>query len=235
MCGADHNSSQGDDVTDTQTILANKTSLLEEFFKRYDFRLPIDLTPSDSTLTMVARAHNRRSPEFIPLSRVTCAAETRDIQTDPIRIKGTNGDLLLGPSKTMSKKSSEFLKSSETFIFAVKILMRAYVLVSCADSRDNMWCPLQSALKHILAVEHQSRAASRVFPGLHPGITEAEMSVRREWHSVGQAEPTLSLAALIELVGQRHSIWPILSELRHVNPREPPRQKGKGKGSEQLF
>ena len=223
-------------MTDTQTILAKKTDLLEEFFKRYDFRLPLELTPSDATLTVIARAHKRKSAEFIPLSRVASASDNREIQTDPIRIKGTNGDLLLDPSKTLTRKNSDFMKTSETFIYAVKVLMHGYVLCSCAEPRDSMWCPLQSAMKHILAVETQSRAASRMLTGLHPRIPEAEMAVRREWHNIGQAEPTLSLAALIELVGQRHSIWPILSELRPVNPRNRDREpKGKGKGNTGLL
>ena len=127
------------------------------------------------------------------------------------------------------------MKPNDAFIFAVKVLMRSYVLVSCAEPRETTRRPLQSAVKYVTLVENQIIACARAHTGLHPRISEAEMAVRREWHSIGQAEPTLSLAALIELVGQRHSIWPILSELRHVSAREPPRQKGKGKGTELLF
>ena len=187
-------------------------------------------------MTIVARARKRRSAEFIPLSRVTSAAESRDAQTDPIRIKGAKWRFTARPIENVVKENTEFMETSETFIYAVKVLMHTYVLVSCADSRDTMWCPLQSALKHILTVEQQSRAASRAIGGLRPRITEAEMSVRREWHSIGQAEPSLSLAALIELVGQRHSVWPILSELKPLMPRDRgSRDKGKGKGNTELF
>ena len=89
------------------------------------------------------------------------------------------------------------MKSNDAFNFALKILMRSYVLVSCAEPRETMWRPLQSAVNYITLVGNQIRASDRVHIGLHPRITEAEMSVRREWHSIGQAEPALSLAALI--------------------------------------
>ena len=205
------------------------------FFKRYDWRLPLDLTPSDSTFQIIARAHKRRSAEFIPLSRVTSAADIRDVQVDHIRIKGTNGDLLLDPSKTLSKKNAEFTKSTDAFVFTVKLLMYSYVLVSCADERADMWCPLQSAIKHITLVENHSRAAARLSSGLHPRIAEAEMAVRREWHAIGQAEPNLNLATLIELVSQRHSIWPLVSELKTIPPRQVPKGKGKGKFGGQSY
>ena len=214
-------------MTNNQTLSARKVELLQVFFQRYDWRLPLELTPSDSTFQVVARVRKRRSAEFIPLSRVSSAADIRDVQVGHIRIKGTNGDLLLDPSKTLSKKSTDFTKNTDAFNFSVKILMYAYVLASCGDEKADMWCPLQSAMKHITVVENHSRAAARVHTGLHPRIAEAEMAVRREWHAIGQAEPNLNLATLIELVSQRHSIWPIVSELRSVT--RPDKGKGKGK------
>ena len=216
---AGYSNTEGDDLTNNQTLLAKKVDLLEVFFNRYDWRLPLDLTPSDSTFQIVARVRKRRSAEFIPLSRVTSAADIRDVQVDHVRIKGTNGDLLLDPSKTLSKKNSEFTKSTDAFIFTVKLLMYSYALASCGDERADMWRPLQSAIKHITAVEAHSRAAARSHHGLHLRIAEAEMAVRREWHAIGQAEPTLNLATIIELVSQRHSIWPIVSELKSVQSR----------------
>ena len=137
----------------TRRYRPKKSELLEPFFQRYDWRLPIDLTPSDATFQILARAHKRRSAEFIPLSRVSSAAETRDVVVGHIRIKGANGDLLLDPSKSLTKRNGDFQKSNESFNFSVEILMYSYVLVSCADARDNMWCPLQSAAKHITSVE----------------------------------------------------------------------------------
>ena len=42
----------------------------------------------------------------------------------------------------------------------------------------------------------------------HPKIADAETTVRREWQRIGADDPTLSLAALVELVSHRYSIWP---------------------------
>ena len=95
------NPNNGDDVTDFQTIIAKKPELLETFFQRYDWRLPLDLTPRDPTFQLVSRVCKRRSGEFTPLSSsITSAAESRDVQIDPVRIKGANGELILGPSKS---------------------------------------------------------------------------------------------------------------------------------------
>ena len=93
------------DMTDNQALSPRKTDLLETFFKRYDWRLPLDLTPSDSAFRILARSHKRRIDEFVSISRVLWAAVPRDITVDHIRIKGANGDLLLDPSKSITKKN----------------------------------------------------------------------------------------------------------------------------------
>ena len=184
------------------------------FFARYAWRLPIELTPSDQTLDILIRVHKYRSAEFIPLSRVASLAENIDAQVDHIRIKGTNGDLLLGPSKSLSRRTSDFYRSPEAFAFAIRLLMHSYVLVSCADPPSEMRCPLQSAILHMNAVETFARARSRVFSGLRPKLPESEISVRQDWHRVSTAEPTLSLEAIIELVSRRHSIWPSIHAMK---------------------
>ena len=196
--------------------------LLEEFYRRYDWRLPVELTPSDSTFTLVARAHKKKSAEFIPLSRVTSLVDTKDTHGEHVRIKGTNGDLIFDPSKSLTKKNYDFNKSYESFNFAVRVLMYSYVLASCSEERGQMWCPLQSAVKHITTVEAHSRLGARVQYLLHPKVAEAEMTVRREWHRVGTEDPTLSLAALVEIVGQRYSIWPTVLDLQPVSRGRDP-------------
>ena len=158
-----------------------------------------------------------RSAEFIPLSRATSFAENKDVRVDHIRIKGTNGDLLLDPSKSLSRKTSDFNRDPDIFAFAIKLLMRAYVLVSCNDQPKGMWLPLQSAIKHINAVETFARACARVHYGLHPKLLEAEMSARKEWHRVATADPALSLEEIIELVSHRRSIWPPSLEIKPTN------------------
>ena len=86
--------------------------------------------------------------------------------------------------------------------------MCGYVLVSCAGERGRTWRPLQPTAQHIALVEQQPRAAARAHAGLHPRISEAEMTVRREWHVIIQSDPQFNLATIIELVSRRHSIRP---------------------------
>ena len=114
--------------------------------------LPVVLTPSDHTLTLIARAHRLKSIDFIPLSRATSSADAKDVRVDHIRIKGANGDLLLDPSKSLTRKNSDFNRIPGAFLFAVKLLMRTYVLVSRIEERGAMWRPLQAAVRHITAV-----------------------------------------------------------------------------------
>ena len=68
-----------------------------------------------------------------------------------------------------------------------------------------------------------------MFQGLHPRIADAEQAIRRELQAIAQAEPNLSLSTLIELVSQRHSIWPIVSELV-IPTHRMSGKKGGGKG-----
>ena len=98
-------SSPREEVTsDNQALCAQKGELLEEFFRRYDWRLPVELTPSDTTFALVARARKKRSAEFIPLSRVASLIEARDTHGDHVRIKGAHGDLIFDPSRSLTKK-----------------------------------------------------------------------------------------------------------------------------------
>ena len=133
---------EAETLNDSQ-VVSEKSELLEIFFFPYDWRLPAELTLSDQTLTLVARAHRLKSIEFNPtppLSRVASLADAKDVHVEHIRIKGTNGDLLLGPSKSLTRGNSDFNRSPGEFLFAVKLLMRTYVLVSRNDERDAMWC-----------------------------------------------------------------------------------------------
>ena len=69
--------------------------------------------------------------------------------------------------------------------------MYSYALAPCADSRDNMWRPIQSAVKHITIAGDQAIASARAHNVLHPRITEAEMAVRHEWHAIARPDPNI--------------------------------------------
>ena len=91
-------------------------------------------------------------------------------------------------------------------------MLLGYALVSAADPVP--WCSLDAAQKHIALVEAATRASARGHRAAHYRILEAEMPARNERVGVGQAEPNLNLSDIIELIVQRRSIWPILSELK---------------------
>ena len=67
----------GGDFPNNQTLSAKKVELLGVFFWRYDWGVPLELAPSDSTFQIIARARRRRIAEFIPLSRANSAADVR--------------------------------------------------------------------------------------------------------------------------------------------------------------
>ena len=92
------------ETIDNQALCAKKAELLNVFFKRYDWRLPVELTPSDHTFTLIARARRKRSAEFIPLSRVASLVDVKGTNEAHVRIKGTNGDLFFDPTRSLTRK-----------------------------------------------------------------------------------------------------------------------------------
>ena len=55
---------------------------------RYNLSLPLEIQPSDNTLLIVAKMHDRRPGGLIPLSKVSAASCTRDLKIGPTRIMG---------------------------------------------------------------------------------------------------------------------------------------------------
>lgn len=90
--------------------------------------------------------------------------------------------------------------------------MHGYALVSMAHRPGEEWCGLEPALRHVSTVANMSRANSKSPGDLHGRIMEAEYSVRTEWAELGQLQPGVSLGAIIDVVPQRRSIWPLVSE-----------------------
>ena len=97
--------------------------------------------------------------------------------------------------------------------------MRGCAIVSMADAPGEGRCNLEAALQHVSAVESLSRANSKSAGALHYRIMEAEAAVRSEWTKLGQAQPGGSLTAIIDVVSQRHAIWPLLSEFTKYTTR----------------
>ena len=198
------------------------------FSPRFSFSLPLEVQLSDNTLLIIARLHERRSGEFVPLSKVSAANDARDLKIEPTRIKGT--PFLVDTNATSSRHKSDFLASPESFLHAIRVLMNTYVLASVFDPPERMWCPLTAALAHVAVVEQMSRANSKANYALQQRLQEAEMSVRTEWTRVLQADPRLTLGDAIQIVGQRHSIWPLMSEFRTVKNVDAGKGTGKNKG-----
>ena len=146
---------------DNQALCETKTELLNVFFQRYDWRLPVELTTSDQSFILVVRSHRGNSSEFTPLSRVASMVDVKDTSGEHGRIKGTNGDLISDPTKSLTRRNTDFNLSDESFNFAARVLMYGYVLASCSEERNDIWRPLQSAMKHITSVEAHTRSGTR--------------------------------------------------------------------------
>ena len=224
------------DAGESQALGAKKAELFELFNQKYGYRLPIELIPGESTFSLLVRAHKAKSCEFIPLSRVSSASDGRsELSVEHVRIRGTNGDLLFDPTRSLTRRNNDFASSSDAFLHSLKLLMYGYVLVSCADPDGLAWCSMQAATRHLTAVETFSRLCARAQAGLHPKLLESEMSIRKEWHRIAISEPGLLLSDIIELVSQRHSMWPSMLDIRPANYKGrdqwQTREKGsKGKG-----
>ena len=228
-----HESRNGEaGAVDNQTAGCKKSDLLEIFFKKYGYRLPIETTPSDNTFSLVARARKNKSCEFSPLTRVTSAADARDIGMDHVRIKGNNGDFLFDPTRSLTRRNADFSSSAEAFLHAIRILMNSYAMASGNDPGGLMWSSLQAATRRITAAESCARACARSRQGVHPKLLECEMAVRKEWRRVATSEPGLLLSDIIELVIQRRSIWPTTFELKTAPPpgRDQYQYSRNGKG-----
>ena len=209
-----------------------RSSLLSRFFERYGYRLVLENQPSDATLQLMIKAHERRTPEFIPLSKITSAVDSTVSAIEPMRISKTSPILIETNLMQFTRKSSDFAKSPESFTHAVRVLMLSYALVSCRDQEDNTWCSLEAAQAHISTVEHYSRLSSLHNHSLHNRIMEADMAVRQEWTRVLQHEPRLKLTDAIALVAQQRTVWPLGSEFRNsFTPSDNGWRKGQGKGS----
>ena len=111
------------------------------------------------------------------------------------------------------RKNSDFNSSPEAFAHAVRVPMLGYVLVSAGDE-GRPWCSLGAAMKHISTVENLTRVSARSGHSGHHKIVDAELNVRCEWTRVAQAETVLCLSDVIEIVGQRFTIWPLSTDLK---------------------
>ena len=192
-----------------------RTELLAAFQTRYRPALPLEHQPAESTLNLLIKRHSRRSAEFAPLSKVLNITDGRDSYNEPLKL---GKHIQINLDGAQKKRNSDFNTSPEAFAHAVRVLMMGYALVSAADTIP--WCSLDAARKHLSLVDAATRASARGFHANHHKIVEAEMTARNEWVRVAQAETQLILSDIIELVVQRHSIWPAVSELKG----------GKGKG-----
>ena len=98
--------------------------------------------------------------------------------------------------------------------------MHGYAIVSTIDPEGSEWCNLEAARRHVSTVGNLPRASSKSAGLMHGRIVDAEGVVRSEWAKFGQAQPSISLTAIIDVISQRRAIWPLLSEFaRNVAAR----------------
>ena len=175
--------------------------------------------PSEQTLGLLIKLHEKRCVESFPLSRVANYAEGRDIKVEPARIKGTplfmeNGTI------SLTAKNRDFTLSAESFCHAVRVLMHGYSFVSMEDEPGNEWVSYEAAMSHVATVENISRANSKIFHRMQSQIMEADAAVRTEWAKLSQNRTELHLTNIIGIVAHRHAIWPLASEFTKASVKE---------------
>ena len=191
----------------------DKSDLLAKFNTRYNFPLSIENQHSEATLTLVAKLHARRPCDFVPLSKVTDAADNRDLQLEPTRIKGT--PFSISQNLATPRKNTNFLPSPNAFIHAVKVRMDTYSLVSVVDADvGRFWRTLASPQLHIGAIGNFLRANALADHSFLQRISDSELNVRTEWMRLSQTHPQMALSEVITAVAQNHSLWPLASEFK---------------------
>ena len=123
-CRASLGKSESSGTHENSVTTDKRKELLGAFQKRYNFHLDIFHQPSDATLALLVKLHQRRAADFLPLSRVTNIEEGRDLRAD------TSSKTKLGKELTLvlenngqSKKNSDYAASSEAFTHAVRVLL----------------------------------------------------------------------------------------------------------------
>ena len=128
---------EDDDTSETgdkQALGTRKNEPLEIFSRKRGYLLPIELIPIDNAFSIVSRARKNRRFELTPLGRGSSASDSRgDLGIEHVRIRGANGDLLFGPTRSLSRRNSDFSARSDAFVRSVRILMFSYLVASCAD------------------------------------------------------------------------------------------------------
>ena len=81
-----------------------RMSLIRAFYERYSYRLDLANQPSEQTLSILLKLHQRKSAEFAPLSKVSNALDNKDVRIEPTRIKGT--PLLIDPKGQNAKNEN---------------------------------------------------------------------------------------------------------------------------------
>ena len=163
-----------------------RANLIRAFYNRYSYRLDLVNQPSEQTLGILLKLHQRKSAEFVPLSKVSNCFDNRDVRIEPARIKGT--PLLIDAQGQSVKAKTTFNLPPGSFAHCVRVLMLGYVLVSANDDPENQRCTLEAAMSHIDIVEHYSRLDSVTGRNLHQRIMQIEMTIRTEWARVCKYE-----------------------------------------------
>ena len=104
---------------------SKKLELIDAFHKAYRCHLDYENQPSGATLSLILKQqHARRTIEFVPLSRVTSAADGRTSIIEPVR-SGQAPPFPVDASMLSmeGRKRSDFNKSPETLTHADRILM----------------------------------------------------------------------------------------------------------------
>ena len=114
-------------------VIAKRQGLLDAFRERYNRHLDLSLQPSEHTLNLLVKVHQRRAADFVSLARVANMVDGRDLVAEPQSRTKLGKDLTLLIETKDNRKNSDYNSTSEAFAHAVKVLTMGYVLVSALD------------------------------------------------------------------------------------------------------
>ena len=227
-------------ITGETGLKAKRAKLLRTFRERRGFLLRLANQPSEATLGLLVKMHENHPADFPPLSRVSDISEGRDLEIELRKIKGAPF-IMEASSFGITRENTEFLQPPESFCHCVRVLMNGYALESMSDPKGLEWCSLEAEHHHVSTVANLSRSNSKSAGPTHGRIVAADGAVRSERTRLGKAQTRISPTAIIDVISQRHAIWPLLSEFtrsvatRNMGWKGYPAQTGwrdKGKGAQ---
>ena len=121
-------------LTGNTHILDNRRRIRTGAFRaKYNYHVDLSLQPSEHTLNLLVKAHQRRPADFFSLARVAKMMDGRDLIDEPQPRTQLGKDLTVLIETKGSRKTPISTHQVGVFTHSVTVLMMGYAWVSAQD------------------------------------------------------------------------------------------------------